>query len=374
MPKPVCVTLVIVAVLLSGCGDMMNGKAIAGSQVKTFHQQLNNSDINAILSSSDPSMPKASGEQLLSAVIRKLGNVTSTRTVGARTSFFNGRTLVTLVQETTFARGKGTETFTYTIKSGKAVLAGYNINSMDLLQAQSELQAIKITSRGKPFSGQILNLVVQGLSINPVPQEVPRSLKVTITQAGRQFGARVHSAAPSFVEAEPRGKLLPAQSISFTMPAGLVAGPALIMFSQGSQHSNQLECEIGDEPSPPGISVRRATTPVRADPRSEGPGLVFTRGQEAGFEMYPMIDKEEVPDAAVLLTFRQGELVLNVEPRIVHYPARQDAGRYYPSRDEVVVKAPEKLAPGPAEILLQYRLNGKVSPPIRLRCTVRQPD
>ena len=133
MSKPVYVTLVIVALLLSGCGDMVNAKAIAESQIKTFHQQLSNNDINAILSSADPSMPKAAGAQLLSTVIRKLGNVTNTRTVGGRTNFFNGRTLVTLVQETTFAHGKGTETFTYTIKSGKAVLAGYNINSMDLL-------------------------------------------------------------------------------------------------------------------------------------------------------------------------------------------------------------------------------------------------
>jgi hypothetical protein len=279
---------------------------------------------------------------------------------------------VTLVQETTFARGKGTETFTYTIKSGKAVLAGYNINSMDMLQAQSELQAIKITSRGKPVSGEILNLVVRGLSINPAQQEMPRSLKLTITQAGRQFAARVHRTVPSFAEAEPRGKLLPAQSISFTVPAGLVAGPAIIMFSQGSQNSNLLEFEIGDEPSPPGIAQRSQALPIRTN---SGSRLVlqFTRGQEASFQMYPMVDKEEVPEAAVLVTFRQGELVLNVEPRIVHYPARKDAGRYFPSRDEVVVRAPEKLTPGPAEILLQYRLNGKVSPPVPLKCTVRPP-
>jgi len=41
--------------------------------------------------------------------------------------------VITITYKTEFEKGSGTETFTYAISSGTALLLGYRINSNDLL-------------------------------------------------------------------------------------------------------------------------------------------------------------------------------------------------------------------------------------------------
>ena len=70
---------------------------------------------------------------LMGAVQRKLGKVTSTSNAGFNVRTFNLTTTVVLQQKTTFEQGSGNETFTFEMNGDKAVLVGYNIASKDLI-------------------------------------------------------------------------------------------------------------------------------------------------------------------------------------------------------------------------------------------------
>jgi hypothetical protein len=129
--------LPLIALALSGCGNMKQGKSAADAAVVDFHQKFNSQQMNAILDSASPRFfqvtPKATMANILTAVHNKLGNNVSSTTQTVNTQIFNGVTTVTLVQDTTFQKGKGTETFNFQIDGGKACLLGYNINSPDLI-------------------------------------------------------------------------------------------------------------------------------------------------------------------------------------------------------------------------------------------------
>jgi hypothetical protein len=70
---------------------------------------------------------------MLEAVQRKLGKTTATKRADWKLNFSTGGTMVALNYETSFTQGKGTEPFTYRMSGKKALLAGYNLNSKDLL-------------------------------------------------------------------------------------------------------------------------------------------------------------------------------------------------------------------------------------------------
>lgn len=122
---------------LHGCGDMAKGKAAAQSQVPIFHRQLNEGDMKGILSGAHPLFTRSTSEaevvEFLGAVRKKLGNVTGTSNAGWNVKTMNGVTRVSLTQETTFESGKATESFTFQMSQGKALLLGYNIHSRDLV-------------------------------------------------------------------------------------------------------------------------------------------------------------------------------------------------------------------------------------------------
>ena len=63
----------------------------------------------------------------------KLGVVLKSETVRSHYSAMTSGTTGVVVKETTFADGKGTETFTFRMEGDKALLLGYHIDSMDLL-------------------------------------------------------------------------------------------------------------------------------------------------------------------------------------------------------------------------------------------------
>jgi len=137
MNKTVYIGLVLIAVFLSGCGNMTKGKAAAKSQIPVFHEQFNAGNLQAIVDAAHPEMLKASSASeitnFIGVVRRKLGKVTDSQEQTWKMNTFNGVTTVVLVQNTTFEQGKGTETFTFRIQKEKASLLGYNINSQDLI-------------------------------------------------------------------------------------------------------------------------------------------------------------------------------------------------------------------------------------------------
>ncbi len=129
--------LIVICIALPACSNVVNGKDLADKQVPIFHQLFNEQKYQEIISGADPDMLKASPEakiiELLQAVNRKLGSVKQSNTINWNVNSFNLETRVVLVQNTTFEKGSGTETFTYRISDGKARLLGYFINSTDLI-------------------------------------------------------------------------------------------------------------------------------------------------------------------------------------------------------------------------------------------------
>ena len=123
--------------LTPGCGNFFKGRKAAEQGVADFHKQYNDGQLEQIYLASDSKMKSATTQKefldFVAAVQRKLGKVTDTTEVGFNVSTYNFTTTVVLTQNTTFEQGKGTETFSFQINGDKAVLAGYHINSKDLI-------------------------------------------------------------------------------------------------------------------------------------------------------------------------------------------------------------------------------------------------
>jgi outer membrane lipopolysaccharide assembly protein LptE/RlpB len=125
------------ALFATGCGNMFKGKQAAEQSVADFHRLYNEGKLAEIYSAGDSKFKGATTEkqflEFVGAVQRKLGKVAQTSNEGFNIQTFNFTTTVVLNQSTTFEQGTGTETFTFQMEGGKAVLVGYNINSKDLI-------------------------------------------------------------------------------------------------------------------------------------------------------------------------------------------------------------------------------------------------
>lgn len=85
----------------------------------------------------DPKFKEVTTEQemtdILQAVHIKLGKVMSSKNQTWRANSFNLETQLVMVQETSFEHGNSVETFTFFFADKKVSLAGYNINSKELI-------------------------------------------------------------------------------------------------------------------------------------------------------------------------------------------------------------------------------------------------
>ena len=129
--------MVIMALLLLGCTDMIKGKSVAEPKVAVFHDRFNEGQYEEIYSEAADEFKKAASKEkvlaLLSAIDSKLGKVQSSSITTWNVKSFNLNTTVVLVSDTEFELGTGTETFTFRVIGDKATLLGYNINSMDMM-------------------------------------------------------------------------------------------------------------------------------------------------------------------------------------------------------------------------------------------------
>lgn len=137
MKTIISMALVCFGLCLGGCGGLTKGKAAADAAIVRFHEQYNAGRLDAIWEGAHPKFRSASKkekyEQLLHAVQNKLGKVTSTANVNWNVGAFNATTTVKMAQKTVFEKGEGTESFTFEMDGEKALLVGYNIQSMDLI-------------------------------------------------------------------------------------------------------------------------------------------------------------------------------------------------------------------------------------------------
>ena len=136
-PAIAALLLAAAALALAGCGNVTKAKEDAERAVAEFHAQLDAGRFDAIWDAGGDELKGGISKQdwsaLLAAVRRKLGDVTGSTTRSWNVNSRNLTTYVTLVQDTTFATGKASETFQFVVRDGRAALVGYNISSLDLI-------------------------------------------------------------------------------------------------------------------------------------------------------------------------------------------------------------------------------------------------
>ena len=119
------------------CSNLFEGKPHAEKGVVQFHEQFNSRKFSDIYGNAHDdfknSISKVKFLEFASAVHRKLGTVVKTENAGWRGNSHNLTAYVVLQQSTKFKDGTGDEVFTFIIKDNKALLAGYNINSNELI-------------------------------------------------------------------------------------------------------------------------------------------------------------------------------------------------------------------------------------------------
>ena len=132
-------TFAILALLVSGlaCKGYTEGKPAAEKAIAEFHSMLDAGRFEEIYDSSDKAMKNATTKEqltkLLNAVHTKLGTTKESTEQSWHIGNYNLTTTVTIVDETIFQNGKAIETFTYVIDGNQTHLAGYNINSTELV-------------------------------------------------------------------------------------------------------------------------------------------------------------------------------------------------------------------------------------------------
>ena len=129
--------VVATVILAVGSCSTKEDLAMAEREVKKFHEAFNAGRFDAIYEKTTDELKKsAAGPEfvaMLETIQRKLGKMTETKRENWTVNFNTAGTTVKLVYETTFAEGKGVETFNYRISGKKALLMGYDISSKSLL-------------------------------------------------------------------------------------------------------------------------------------------------------------------------------------------------------------------------------------------------
>jgi opacity protein-like surface antigen len=128
--------ILLTGLLLSACSATQDVN-VAQEATAHFHEMMSAGQFEQIYAQSDASFKKATTSEdltrLLSAVNRKLGVVKTSGSDGWNVGFTPSGTSVTLRYTTQFERGTGAETFLYRFADGKALLAGYHVNSNALI-------------------------------------------------------------------------------------------------------------------------------------------------------------------------------------------------------------------------------------------------
>lgn len=109
---------------------------IASAAVDHFHQQMNNSDYDAIYEEASDEFRRSGNRpelvKFLQMVHEKMGNSGDRKAAGFHLNWSNGRGTVNQVFNTEFALGQGEESFVWVVQQDQAKLYSYRIDSANL--------------------------------------------------------------------------------------------------------------------------------------------------------------------------------------------------------------------------------------------------
>jgi hypothetical protein len=109
----------------------------ANAKIATFHHRLDAGDFAAIWNNSGPDIKATSSQEsftkLLAAIHGKLGKVRESKQIGWRSEANTNGSFNEVTMQTKFEQGSGEETFVYKGSGDDQKLAGYHINSIDMM-------------------------------------------------------------------------------------------------------------------------------------------------------------------------------------------------------------------------------------------------
>jgi hypothetical protein len=119
-------------------------RAVAESGVAEFRRMMDAGRYREIYSGAAADFRQVSSEQtalrFLEMVGTRLGPVRQATQQGWNVNVGTGGHMVTLNYATEFTRGRGTESFVFRVEGERAKLAGYHVNSMDLMMGDAPPQ------------------------------------------------------------------------------------------------------------------------------------------------------------------------------------------------------------------------------------------
>ena len=127
--------ILVVAALLAACAAPV--QIDTSAQVVSFHTLLDQEDYTAIWRDAAEEMHGSTTEANLNKIFmvihRKLGKVVATKQIGWRTNMTTNGTFSEVTMETKFEKGVGQENFVFRQDGNRLKLAGYHINSADMM-------------------------------------------------------------------------------------------------------------------------------------------------------------------------------------------------------------------------------------------------
>jgi hypothetical protein len=124
--------ILALSALLAGC-SVGADVPLATNAAAGFHRQLDAGKFAESYAAGAPELRGATTQQewvqLLDAVHRKLGKFQSAAQTGWNDQMNTGGHFIVLTYQAKYERGAASEEFVYKIEGGKALLAGYHVNS-----------------------------------------------------------------------------------------------------------------------------------------------------------------------------------------------------------------------------------------------------
>jgi hypothetical protein len=137
MLKPIIAAAAAFALACCSLGAITADKAVAEAAAVRFHHMLDAGDYHGIYQTTAPEFRRLTSEEeftrLLRAIHERLGAVGQVSDQGWRVNFQSGGNMVSLNYATRFASGRGAENFVFRVEGQTARMAGYHINSTDLV-------------------------------------------------------------------------------------------------------------------------------------------------------------------------------------------------------------------------------------------------
>jgi len=227
--------------------------------------------------------------------------------------------------------------------------------------------------------GEIIQARIEGLAESPTTMISPKDLEVELTQGATQLKVPARTATNMFVSKSPQqgrpstaqpdiSQMKPLWGIGFLVPKGLQTGDVDVVVIYQSQRTDAVKLTILDRPPRPAIgstSVERISmAPLSPPSSSSDMGLRLERGAKTELHVSPLVDPDD-PEAAILVSFKQGEQSYDAQARVRHEEARvaqvKSSVHFLRDRDLLEVEVPAALNAGTAKMAVSIRANGQTS-------------